>query len=289
MKVIITGAKGQLGLALQRHAPRGMDVIPYARADLDIADARAVEFALVGADALINAAAYTDVESAELNAADAFRVNSEGAANLASACATRRIRLVHVSTDFVFDGTKEMPYLPNDEPHPLNVYGASKLEGEQRVLKILPEACVVRTSWVHSADTANFVTKIVQRMRAGAAVRVVTDEVGSPTATHSLAVALWACVARPLRGIHHWSDAGSVNRFDYACAIARLAVENELVPQTPAISPARAAEFAGGAKRPRYSVLATADTEAALGIRTKPWLEGLRLTMQDLRHKQSEP
>src|SRR5690606_18186633 len=167
MKVIITGAKGQLGLALQRHAPRGMDVIPYARADLDIADARAVEFALVGADALINAAAYTDVESAELNAADAFRVNSEGAANLASACATRRIRLVHVSTDFVFDGTKEMPYLPNDEPHPLNVYGASKLEGEQRVLKILPEACVVRTSWVHSADTANFVTKIVQRIRAG--------------------------------------------------------------------------------------------------------------------------
>ena len=284
MKVFITGANGQLGLALQRLAPPGIDVVPFRRADLDIADRDAVEAALrTGADALINAAAYTDVEGAERNAADAFRINSEGAAHLATACAAHRIRLVHISTDFVFDGEKREPYLPTDEPHPLNVYGASKLEGEQRVLEILPSACVVRTSWVHSAYNANFVTKIVQRMRSGAPLRVVVDEIGSPTATLSLAPTLWACATRSIRGIHHWSDAGSVNRFDYASAIGHLAVEYGLIAAAPSIDRARAAEFAGGAKRPRYSVLAIDATETALALRARPWMDGLRSTMHDLQ------
>src|SRR5690606_41049215 len=117
MKAFITGARGQLGLALQRLAPPGIEVVPFGRADLDISDRDAVEATLrAGADALINAAAYTDVEGAERNAADAFRINSEGPALLANACAAHRIRLVHVSTDFVFDGQKQTPYQPSDEP-----------------------------------------------------------------------------------------------------------------------------------------------------------------------------
>lgn len=287
MKVIVTGANGQLGLALQRLVPPGIEALPLARAHLDISNREAVEAALAtGADAVINAAAYTDVEGAERNPADAYRINSEGAANLASVCAARRIRFVHVSTDFVFDGKKGAPYSPSDEPHQLNVYGASKLEGEQRVLEKLADACIVRTSWVHSADNANFVTKIVQRMRSGGPLRVVEDEVGSPTATHSLAPALWRCATLSIGGVHHWSDAGSVNRFDYACAIAELALEYGLIAEKPRIDRARAADFAGGAKRPRYSVLAIDTTEAVLGMRARPWLEGLRLTLQDLRHKE---
>lgn len=286
MKIFITGANGQLGVALQRLAPPDIDVVPLRRADLDITDHEAVESALqAGADALINAAAYTDVEGAERNAADAFRINSDGAAHLAAACAARGIRLVHVSTDFVFDGEKQSPYLPTDEPHPLNAYGASKLAGEQRILELLPSACIVRTSWVHSADNANFVTKIVQRMREGAPLRVVVDEVGSPTATRSLAPALWACATRFIRGIHHWSDAGSVNRFDYARAIGHLAVEYGLIAAAPIIDRARAADFVGGARRPRYSVLAIDATQDALGVRARPWMDGLRLTMQDLRDR----
>lgn len=283
MKAFITGADGQLGLALQRLAPPGAEVIALGRGALDIADRTAAESVLSsGADVLINAAAYTDVEGAERNASEAFRINRDGAANLAAACAAHRIRLVHVSTDFVFDGEKRSPYRPSDEPRPLNVYGASKLEGEQRVLATLPSACVVRTSWVHSADHSNFVTKIVQRMRAGAPLRVVIDEVGSPTASRSLAPALWRCAERAIHGIHHWSDAGIVNRFDYACAIAQLAVEYALIAEAPEIAPARAAEFSGGAKRPAYSALAIDETEAALEMRAHSWLEGLRFTMQDL-------
>lgn len=287
MKVVITGANGQLGLALRRFAPPAAQVVALGHADLDISDAEAVEAALKsGADVLINAAAYTDVEGAERNRAQAFRINSDGAANLATTCAARHIRLIHVSTDFVFDGTKQTPYLPTDETHPLNIYGASKLAGEQRVLELLPAACVVRTSWVHSAHNANFVTKVVQRMRSGEQLRVVVDEIGSPTSTHSLAAALWRSAARPLSGIHHWSDAGAVNRFDYANAIGRFAVEFGLVSALPVISPAQSTEFATGAKRPRYSVLAIDATEAALAMRARPWLEGLRATMQDLAGNQ---
>ncbi len=289
MKAFITGASGQLGLALQRLAPSGVEVVALGRSALDISDADAVERALKGgADVLINAAAYTDVEGAERNAAEAFRINSEGAANLASACAARGVRLIHVSTDFVFDGERRTPYRPSDEPHPLNVYGASKLEGEQRVLAILPSACVVRTSWVHSADNANFVTKIVQRMRSGAALRVVIDEIGSPTATLSLASALWRCADRGIHGIHHWSDAGIVNRFDYARAIAELALEYGLIAEVPEIAPAYAAEFSGGAKRPAYSALALDETEITLELQARTWLEGLRLTMQDLTAKERQ-
>lgn len=289
MKAFITGASGQLGLALRRLAPTGVEVVALGRNALDIADRTAVERVLKnGADVLINAAAYTDVEGAERNADEAFRINSEGAANLASACATHRIRLIHVSTDFVFDGKRRAPYRPSDEPSPLNVYGASKLDGEQRVLAILPNACVVRTSWVHSADNANFVTKIVQRLRAGASLRVVTDEIGSPTATLSLAPALWRCAERAIHGIHHWSDAGIVHRFDYARAIAQLAVEYGLIAQAPEIAPATTADFPGGAKRPAYSALAIDQTEVALELQARSWLEGLRLTMQDLSIKERQ-
>lgn len=283
MKVLITGANGQLGLALQRFAPRDSDVVAFGRDSLDITNAAAVDTALqAGADVLINAAAYTDVEAAERTPAPAFAVNSEGTAILARACAARGIRLIHVSTDFVFDGEKAAPYLPSDEPRPLNAYGASKLEGERRALEILPDACIVRTSWLHSAHGANFVTKMLQRMRSQRTLRVVVDEIGGPTTVDSLAGALWQCAQRSPRGIHHWSDAGATSRFDYARAISELAAEHGLIAQPAAIEPAHAAEFAGGAKRPRYSVLDTTATRAALGIEPRSWIEGLRLTLREI-------
>lgn len=284
MKALVTGADGQLGIALRRFAAAETELVACGRKELDIADRTAVERALdARCDVLINAAAYTDVEGAEREPREAFRVNSGGAAILAAACAARDIHLIHVSTDFVFDGTKGAPYAPADAPRPLNVYGASKLEGEQRVLAAAANACIVRTSWVHGPDRSNFVTKFLQRMRTGAALRVVTDEVGAPTSVHSLARALWRCAARGIRGLQHWSDAGSTNRFEYARAIGTLALEYQLISELPHIDPARAADFATGAKRPAYSILSTKDTELALDMRAQPWIEGLRLTMQDIR------
>jgi dTDP-4-dehydrorhamnose reductase len=289
MRVLVTGASGQLGVALQRFAPPDIEVVALGREALDITNRAAVGAVLKqNADALINAAAYTDVEGAERAPAEAFRINSEGAAILAANCAANRIRLVHVSTDFVFDGAKGTPYEPSDEAQPLNVYGASKLEGERRVLEILANACIVRTSWVHSADRANFVTKMVRRMRSGASLHVVADEVGAPTSVHSLAPVLWQCAMQSARGIHHWSDAGSTNRFEYARAIGGFAREYALLAELPPILPAQTADFPSGAKRPKYSVLATEATQAALGIRARPWIEGLQLTMRDLQRQDQE-
>lgn len=283
MKVLITGANGQLGIALRRFAPADTEVVPLGRDTLDIANPTAVEAALEqGADVLINAAAYTDVEAAERSPAAAFAINSDAAALLARACAARKIRFVHVSTDFVFDGEKNAPYLTTDAPRPLNAYGASKLDGERRVLKIYPDACVMRTSWLHSSVGANFVTKLLQRMRSGAPLRVVVDEIGAPTSVHSLATALWRCAHQAIGGIHHWSDAGETTRFDYARAIGDLALEYGFITQRVAIDRAHAADFPSGAKRPRYSVLDTTTTQAELGIEPRPWLEGLKLTMRDI-------
>jgi dTDP-4-dehydrorhamnose reductase len=284
MKVLITGASGQLGTALRRFAPSEVKAVALSHRELDICEITAVHAALRdGIDAVINAAAYTDVEGAELDPATAYRANSEGVAVLASACAARGVRLIHVSTDFVFDGVKTTPYQPGDIPRPLNAYGASKREGERRILEILRDACIVRTSWVHSAQGSNFVTKLLGRIRANEPLRVVIDEVGAPTCVHSLAAALWRAVERPVSGIHHWSDGGTASRFEYAQAIAALAAEMGLIDSAPQIAPARAADFAGGARRPSYSVLATEATQAALGLQPPSWQDGLRLTLGDLR------
>lgn len=285
MRALITGANGQLGRALQRFAPADCRLAAFGHVELDITDAHAVEAALAAGryDVLINAAAYTNVEAAERDTERAYRTNALAPGTIARACAVHGVHLVHVSTDFVFDGAKGAPYTPEDAPAPLNVYGASKLEGERNVASALPgRACIVRTSWVHSADGANFVTKMLERMAAGAPLRVVTDEVGAPTSVHSLARALWRCASARLNGLHHWSDAGVVSRFDYARAIASIAGEIGLLATQPEIVPARVADFPSSARRPTYSVLDTRATQAALGITPPSWQDGLRLTLQDI-------
>jgi dTDP-4-dehydrorhamnose reductase len=288
MRALITGAHGQLGAALQRFAPADCEIVAHGHNQLDITEASTVNAVLAteSIDVLINAAAYTNVEAAQRTPEAAFKINAEGPAILASACADRNVHFVHVSTDFVFDGTKGAPYSVEDEPRPLNVYGVSKLAGERRIQDILGNrAAIVRTSWLHSASGANFVTKVLSQIQAGKTLRVVIDEVGAPTAVHSLAPALWQCAIESIGGIHHWSDTGSTNRFDYARAISALALEYELISEVPQILPARATEFSTAVNRAAYSVLATDVTQAALGIRAQPWLEGLKLTMQDLRRQ----
>jgi dTDP-4-dehydrorhamnose reductase len=150
------------------------------------------------------------------------------------------------------------------------------------------DACIVRTSWLHSARGANFVTKILARMRGDTAVRVVTDEIGSPTSAYSLAEALWRAAERAISGVHHWSDAGVVTRFEFAGAIADRAVELGLLPSKPSLEPALVADFKSAAVRPAYSVLDTQRTQAALGLHTRHWKDGLELTLQDLRTNQRE-
>jgi dTDP-4-dehydrorhamnose reductase len=285
MKALVCGASGQLGAALRSRVPANVELVAASRQELDITDLTALQEKLEQerVSVVINAAAYTDVEGAERFRETAFKVNAQGTATLARACAATDARLIHVSTDFVFDGEKRTPYATDDEPRPLSVYGLSKLQGEREALTILgTNACIVRTSWLHSARGANFVTKILARMQGDPAVRVVTDEIGSPTSAYSLAEALWRSAERTVSGVHHWSDAGVVTRFEFASAIADRAFQVGLLRSRPSLQPALVADFASSAKRPAYSVLDTQRTQAALDLDIRHWKDGLELTLQDL-------
>jgi len=173
-------------------------------------------------DVIVNAAAYTAVDRAESEPELARRVNSDGPRYLALAAREVGARLVHLSTDFVFDGASSIPYPPEAPTNPLNVYGVTKRAGEQAVLEVLPgRSVVLRTSWLYAAEGSNFVRTMLRLMCANGAVRVVADQVGTPTAARSVAQAIWKITERPsVTGIHHWSDAGVASWYDFAVAIA---------------------------------------------------------------------
>lgn len=279
MKALITGSGGQLGRALLMTAPPGIEVVGLSHADLDIADSHAVGhvFSEIRPDTVINAAAFTDVDGAEAHPEIARRSNTDGPAILAAACAERRARLLHISTDFVFDGRSAQPYLPDDRPVPLGIYGASKLAGELRVQAALgASACVVRTSWLYGRDGSNFVLRMLELMRTRKELRVVLDQVGAPTWTQSLAPVTWQLALSSVSGIYHWCDSGLTSRYDFAVAISEEAAPLGLLGSIPAIIPITAADYPMRAKRPPYSVLDKRATEAALGRRAEHWRVNLR-------------
>src|SRR5581483_6455581 len=182
MRVLITGAGGQVGRALLESAPGEVQILGQTHKELDIVDARAVmaRVAEIRPDAIVNAAAYTAVDRAQAEAELARRINTEGARNLAKAAAEVGARLIHLSTDFVFGGNSSTPYRPDSPTGPLNVYGLTKRDGEDAVLRTLPDkALVLRTAWVYSAMGSNFVRTMLRVMRSNGAVRVVTDHFGS--------------------------------------------------------------------------------------------------------------
>lgn len=286
VKVLVTGAAGQLGRALVQYRSGDCELLARSRNELDIADTVSVERFLSQENigAVINAAAYTNVEAAEREPTQAYRINGEAPAALARACLQTGARLVHVSTDFVFDGEASMPYLPTDVPRPLNVYGASKLEGERQVLEILGEhACVMRTSWLYGPGGTNFVSKMLQLMADKDTLRVVVDERGSPTSTATLATALWACVTRSIGGIQHWSDAGVISRHEFAVEIAKVAHELGLIGRIPQIVPVDSTQFSSAVRRPAYSALDTRSTQAALSLPATPWRKSLRNALANYR------
>ncbi|RLQ22134.1 dTDP-4-dehydrorhamnose reductase [Seongchinamella sediminis] len=285
-RVLITGAAGQLGRELQRTAPAGLEVMPVARDSLDISDAGQVRalFATTFPDLVINAAAYTAVDKAESEPAQAMAVNGDAAANLAAACAERGARLVHVSTDFVFDGTASSPYPTDAATAPLGAYGRSKLAGEQAVIATLPAALVMRTAWVYSAFGGNFVKTMLRLMAERPELSVVADQVGTPTWAKGLASALWQAVEIPgLAGIHHWTDAGVCSWYDFAVAIAEESVELGLLEAMPVIHPIPGSAYPTPARRPAYSVLDKDSTWQALDTEGLHWRVQLRAMLQELK------
>jgi dTDP-4-dehydrorhamnose reductase len=286
MRVLITGAQGQVGRALQEVAPTDVEVHALDRQDLDITHDEAVRAAIgtIRPGIILNAAAYTAVDRAEREPQACHSVNADGARFLALAALAHDARLVHVSTDYVYDGESSIPYAPDVAPHPLNAYGESKWRGEQAVLSILGErVTVLRTAWIYSAWGNNFVHKMLQLMAERGAVRVVADQVGSPTSARSVARILWHIVRRPdVHGIHHWTDSGRISWYDFAVAIAQDGSSLDLLPASVQVSPISTMEYPTPARRPRYSVLDSSRTCAALGIQPMDWRENLRQTLREI-------
>ncbi|MFA5940201.1 MAG: dTDP-4-dehydrorhamnose reductase [Sinimarinibacterium sp.] len=282
--VLVTGARGQLGTEVALNCPAGIALTTVDRAQLDIGDEAAVRRIVdeLRPDAIINCAAYTAVDRAESERDAAFRINRDGSRHLAQAAQRIGARLLHVSTDFVFDGRKSSPYLPDDPTQPLGVYGASKLDGELAVRETAGEsALIVRTGWVYSAHGSNFVKTMLRLMQEKPELRVVADQIGTPTSAASLASALWALLARSApAGTYHYSDAGAASWYDLACAVRDFAAPR--LPKTPAtILPIRTQDYPTPAKRPAYSVLDKTSTWALIGS-GRHWREPLVEVVNEL-------
>ena len=284
MRVLVLGA-GQIGAAILKAAPSRHEVIVRARAQLDITDARAVERALadIKADWVVNAAAYTAVDRAEDEAAAARAVNDTAVAALAKTAARDKARLLHLSTDFVFDGKAGRPYRPTDATQPLNVYGATKRAGEHHVLEG-GFGIVMRTSWVYASVGKNFVLTMLKLMKEREQINVVCDQIGTPTWAMSAAAAIWALIELdPEGGIYHWADLGVASWYDFAVAIQEEALRRGLLTRAASIVPIPGAAYAARATRPSFSVLDTSAARALLRVPTQHWRESLRRMLDELR------
>jgi dTDP-4-dehydrorhamnose reductase len=286
MKVLVTGKNGQLAWEVVHLAPSDVNVVCLGRAELDISDAQAVKQAIQThqPDLVINTAAYTAVDKAESDQENAYAVNESGAANLAQTCKDNGVRLLHVSTDFVFDGSNTKPYQTDDAVNPLGVYGASKLAGDKAVHAILPEAVIVRTAWVYSVHGNNFVKTMLRLMAEKPQLGVVYDQVGTPTWAAGLAKWLWAVAAKPeVSGMYHWTDAGVASWYDFAVAIQELAVEKGLLKQAIPVRPIPASAYPTPAKRPSFSVIDKTTAEAAAGMLTVHWRQQLSSMLDEFQ------
>jgi dTDP-4-dehydrorhamnose reductase len=276
VRILVTGAGGQLGRelieVLASHEVHGRD-----HQALDISDRKAVFQTVeqVRPSWVINAAAYNDVDAAEGASELAFAVNAAGAGYLAEAAARTGAEMMHISTDYVFDGRKGAPYTELDRADPLSVYGRSKYEGELQVQSAHPSACVVRTAWLYGEYGRNFVKAILAAAERGVQLKVVADQVGSPTWTRHLAQAISELIRTPARGLFHVANAGACSRFDFARAIVKGRVE---------VQPISAVDAARSAPRPANSALVSARWQAA-GLRPLPDWETALDDFLAVRHR----
>lgn len=281
----MTGAAGQVGRAFRAAAPAGAVVVALSHSDLDITDKDEVRRAVVAHDPqwIVNAAAYTAVDAAESASEAAHVLNAIAVGYLADAAAGSHARLVHLSTDFVFDGRTSIPYEPDAIPNPIGAYGASKLAGERQALTDGAESIVVRTSWVYAAYGQNFVRTMLRLMAAKPEVRVVCDQIGSPTWAGGLAQVLWQLITiDAAAGIYHWCDAGIASWYDFAVAIQEEALPRGMLEHEVPVLPIRSAQYPSAAQRPPYSVLDAAHTRALTGAPAVHWRTQLRRMLDEL-------
>ena len=277
-RIIVIGAKGRLGAALACEYQRAFSVKAFARSQLDLGKLDQVRSTLSETefDLLANCAALTNVDYCESNRAEAFLVNAEAPRLLAEVCREKRARLVHFSTDYVFDGKQRTPYTEEDKPAPLSVYGESKLEGERRVLEVSSQHLVVRLSWVFGPDKPSFIDQIIQRARENDVVTAVADKFSAPTYTIDVSSWLRLAIDKNANGILHLANNGGCSWQEWAqyaidvCRSLGIPLKAERVG---AVSLADMKSFV--AKRPVYTVLSTAKFAAFTGVQPRHWREAV--------------
>jgi len=267
MRVMLLGAGGMLGHDLVVTAPRDVALFSSTRAKLDITNYAAIAARVteVRPDIIINAAAYTAVDRAESEPDLALKVNGEAVGELGKIAAQARVRLLHFSTDYVFDGTRAGPYGEDDAPKPVNTYGATKLAGEAALRASGADMLIIRTQWLFGANGRSFPRTMWERAFQELPTKVVNDQTGKPTYTVDLAEATWQLAQAGVAGLVHIANSGSTTWYELASHIFRLAGKPRLV------TPCSSDEYPTAARRPRNSVLSTANAEAHLGYRLPQW------------------
>ena len=272
MKILIAGANGLLGASIVPLLAERFDLWVHDVDSWDITCSPAGEELICRyrPDVVLNLAAMTDVDGCEGASELAEKVNAQGASIVADLCGKAGTKLIHVSTDYVFDGKKGLPYREDDEPNPASVYGRTKLEGERMVFEKLPSAVVIRTQWLYGKTGASFVDKIIRAAGEQGSVRVVNDQTGSPTYAKDLAVPIMAVIEKGLTGIVHVSNSGSCTWYEFARAIFSLkGMDVE-------VSPITTRELGRAAPRPPYSVFDLSRLEHDTGVRMRHWMEALK-------------
>lgn len=285
MRVVVIGRSGQLAAALTARVSgsSGVELLTLGRPEFDLGSPSATvgQIETLRPDLVINTAAYTAVDRAEAEPEGAFAINRDGAALVARAASQMKIPLIHISTDYVFDGRKPEPYVERDEPRPLNVYGRSKLEGERAVLEAHPDALILRTSWVFSPFGSNFVKTMLKLGSERSALRVVSDQVGNPTSATDLAAVILRIAPALLRGepggLYHLTGEGSTSWHGFAAFIFQES--HRRGGPVPLLEAIPSAEYKTAAIRPSNSRLDCAAFASRFGMRLRPWTEAAAETV----------
>ncbi len=284
MKILVLGGDGQVARAVAAAVPSAHSVIVKSHRDLDIADERALGAALSasGAQWIVNGAAYTAVDLAEQEFEKARRINDVAVGALARAAAQAKARLLHLSTDFVFDGAANRAYTSASATNPLSAYGVTKLAGERQALEA-GNAIVLRTAWVYASTGKNFALTMLRLMRERDEVRVVSDQLGTPTWAAGIAQAIWGLIdASAPPGLYHWTDLGVASWYDFAVAIQDEALGRGLLTRAVPVIPIPTSAYPTPAKRPAFSVLDTESTRAVITTPAHHWRHNLRKMLDEL-------
>ncbi len=277
-KVVILGAKGMLGTDLSAACTKaGFETVGFDLPEFDITDDSQIAKAIEGAEVIVNCAAYTNVEKAESEPELAHKVNAEAVGRLGTIAKENGASVLHISTDFVFDGESDTPYIEMDAANPVSVYGASKLAGETQLIASGCKSCIIRLEWTYGTAGTNFVKKLIQAAQAGKPLKVVDDQIGAPTATTEAAGAIVSFLKLDTlpEGIFHFAAAGFVSRYE----MARFMFDK--LEMAVSLSPCKSSEFVTAAQRPLSSRFDCSKIENLLGQPIKPWQQPLEKYLKD--------